>query len=107
MAANGADVAETAHFLHGDEQAVCGDSSYIGAEKRSGLKDRPAQWYFARKPGHLKAKAFGARKKLSERVEHLKLGIRTRAIHLLHNAKNLFCHRKVRYQGLANNARLN
>ena len=54
-AANVADVSQTEHLLHGEEEVVFADAGYIGAEKRDALKDTPVNWHIAMKRGKLKA----------------------------------------------------
>jgi IS5 family transposase len=102
-AANVADVNETEHLLHGQEDCVFGDAGYLGADKREGLKERPVRWHIAMKRGKLKAMAEGALKELTRRAERLKAQIRARVEHPFHVVKNLFGHRKVRYKGLKKN----
>jgi IS5 family transposase len=102
-AANGADVTETEHLLHGEEEVVFADAGYIGADKREALKERPVTWHIAMKRGQLKAMAEGALKELTTRAERLKAQIRARVEHPFHVIKNLFGHRKVRYKGLKKN----
>ena len=46
-AANIADVSQTEHLLHGEEEVVFADAGYIGAEKREALKDKPVKWRIA------------------------------------------------------------
>jgi len=102
-AANVADVAETANLLHGEEAVVFADAGYTGVDKRDELKDRKVTWHIAMKRGKLKAMAAGALKELTAQAEHLKAKIRARVEHPFHVVKNLFHHRKVRYQGLKKN----
>jgi IS5 family transposase len=103
-AANVADVSETAHLLHGEEEVVFADAGYLGADKRPELKGRALKWHIAKKRGQLKAMAAGALKDLTQQAEHLKAQIRARVEHPFHIVKNLFGHRKVRYKGLIKNA---
>ncbi len=102
-AANIADVSQTEHLLHGEEEVVFADAGYIGAEKREALKDKPVKWRIAMKRGKLKAMAEGPVKELTRRAERLKAQLRSRVEHPFHIIKNLFGHRKVRYKGLAKN----
>ena len=102
-AANIADVSQTEHLLHGEEEVVFADAGYIGAEKREALKDKPVKWRIAMKRGKLKAMAEGPIKELTRRAERLKAQLRSRVEHPFHIIKNLFGHRKVRYKGLAKN----
>jgi IS5 family transposase len=106
-AANVADVSQTEHLLHGEEEVVFADAGYIGAEKCEALKDRAVTWHIAMKRGKLKAMAEGRLKELTEQAERLKAQLRSRVEHPFHVIKNLFGHRKVRYRSLAkNNAQL-
>lgn len=41
--------------------------------------------------------------RLKEKLEHFKASIRAKIEHPFHIVKNLFCHRKTRYRGLAKN----
>ena len=102
-AANVADVSQTEHLLHGEEEVVFADAGYIGADKREALKDKPVKWHIAMKRGKLKAMAEGPIKALTRRAERLKAQLRSRVEHPFHVVKNLFGHRKVRYKGLAKN----
>ncbi len=102
-AANVADVSQTEHLLHGEEQVVFADAGYIGADQREALKDKPLKWRIAIKRGKLKAMAEGPLKDLTRRIERLKAQLRSRVEHPFHVIKNLFGHRKVRYKGLAKN----
>ena len=102
-AANIADVSQTEHLLHGEEEVVFADAGYIGAEKREALKDKQVKWRIAMKRGKLKAMAEGPIKELTRRAERLKAQLRSRVEHPFHIIKNLFGHRKVRYKGLAKN----
>jgi IS5 family transposase len=102
-AANVADVSQTEHLLHGEEELVFADAGYIGADKREALKGKPVKWHIAMKRGKLKAMADGPIKELTRRAERLKAQLRSRVEHPFHVIKNLFGHRKVRYRGLAKN----
>ena len=72
-AANVHDVTQTQALLHGDETDVLGDAGYQGVEKREA------------------------------KLEHAKASIRVKVEHPFHVVKNLFMHRKARYQGMAKN----
>ena len=103
-AANAADITETAHLLHGQEEEVYADAGYTGAEKREELKDREVKWHIAAKRSTVTGMAEGPLKDLTKTIEHLKAKIRARVEHPVHILKNLFGYRKVRYQGLKKNA---
>jgi IS5 family transposase len=102
-AANVADIAETAHLLHGQEEEVYADAGYVGAQKRDELKGRKLKWNIAAKRSTVTAMAEGPLKDLAKKAEHLKAKIRARVEHPFHIVKDLFRHRKVRYKGLAKN----
>jgi len=102
-AANEADVNQTAHLLHGEEEEVYADAGYTGADKRAELKDRQVVWRIAMKRGKLKAMAEGPLKSMTETIEQLKAKVRSRVEHPFHVVKNRFDHRKVRYRGLEKN----
>lgn len=50
-AANVADVTQVHKLLHGQEDTVCGDSGYTGADKREELQRVDAALRIAEKPG--------------------------------------------------------
>src|ERR1044071_9515080 len=54
-AANEADINQTASLLHGQEEAVCADAGYTGADKRPELENRDVDWNIAIKRGIIKA----------------------------------------------------
>lgn len=102
-AANVADVTQAHALLHGDEVAVMGDAGYQGVEKREENLDMKVTWHVAMK--RTKRKALPANKlgRMMEKLEHLKVSVRAKVEHPFHVVKNLFCHRKARYRGLAKN----
>ena len=102
-AANVADVTQTEHLLHGQEEVVFADAGYIGADKREALKERQVDWHIAMKRGKIKAMEEGPLKELTVQAERLKAQVRARVEHPFHVVKNLFDHAKVRYKGLAKN----
>jgi transposase, IS5 family len=103
-AANEADVTQTAHLLHGDEQDVFLDAGYTGAEKRDELKDLDVNWGIAMKRGKLKAVPEDSLVgQLLRKLESVKASIRSKVEHPFHIVKNLFHYKKVRYKGLAKN----
>ncbi|WP_051021899.1 IS5 family transposase [Thioflavicoccus mobilis] len=99
-AANVADISATGHLLHGEEKQVFADAGYLGAEKRSELKDRQIHWYIAAKRSQVKALPEGQIKDLTRALEWRKAQVRSRVEHPFHIVKNLFGHKKVRYKGL-------
>lgn len=103
-AANGADVSQIEHLLHGEEHTVWADAGYTGAAKREALQDRPLTWYIAERRSAIQKLAEGSPlRELLERVETLKAQVRARVEHPFHVIKRRFGHRKVRYKGLAKN----
>ena len=102
-AANVADITETGHLLHGEEEAVFADAGYTGAEKRAELKDRQVKWYIATKRGKIAALPEGQAKALFKHIERLKAQTRSRVEHVFHLIKDRFHYRKLRYQGLKKN----
>jgi len=98
-AANVSDVTQAGALLHGNETVAFGDAGYRGVHKREEAK-RP-QWHVAMQPG--KRRQLDLRSKwaqLLEQAEQLKASVRAKVEHPF---KNRFCHRKVRYKGLAKN----
>lgn len=103
-AANEADVTQTEHLLHGDEQSVWADAGYTGADKRDGLKDKAIDWKIAAKRGQVKKLEAGSElRRIVEEIETLKAKVRSRVEHAFHIVKNRFGYRKVRYKGLGKN----
>ena len=60
-------------------------------------------WQIAGKRGLIKTMAEGAEKEARKAGEKAKASVRAFVEHPFHIVKNLFRHRKVRYQGLAKN----
>jgi IS5 family transposase len=102
-AANVADITATGHLLHGEEEAVCADAGYTGAEKREELKDRQVKGYIAAKRGKVAALPEGEVKDLTKRMERIKAHVRSRVEHVFPLIKDRFHSRKLRYQGLKKN----
>src|SRR5512133_159601 len=101
-AANEADINQTAALLHGQEGAVFADAGYPGADKRPELEDCDVSWNIAIKRSIIKALPKGLRD-LAEPVERALAQVRAWVEHPFHIVKNLFCHKKLRYRGLAKN----
>jgi IS5 family transposase len=101
-AANVNDVTQAGALLHGQETQAWGDAGYRGVDKRQ--EAIGPQWNVAMRPTERKAlpksNPWG---QLLEEVEQLKASIRAKVEHPFHIVKNLFKHRKTRYQGLAKN----
>ncbi len=104
-AANVADITKTAELLHGQEKQVHADAGYTGVEKRMEIValERKIDWQIAGKRGQIKSMVEGAEKEAIKAVEKAKASVRAFVEHPFHIVKNLFRHRKVRYQGLAKN----
>ena len=105
VAANVADVTQTAALLHGQEQQVHAAARYTGVEKRAEIVAlaRKLDWQIARKRGLIKTMTEGAEKTAVKAAEKLKAAVRAFVKRPFHIAKNLFRHRKMRYRGLAKN----
>jgi transposase, IS5 family len=101
-AANEADINQMAAVLHGREEAVFADAGYTGAEKRPELEDRDVSWNIAIKRSIIKALPKRLRD-LAEPVERALAQLRAPVEHPFHVIKNRFCHKKLRYRGLAKN----
>jgi len=102
-AGNVSDITQAQALLHGDETDVFGDAGYQGVEKREENLELPVTWHVAMRPGKRKQLPGTALGDLLERIEHAKASIRAKVEHPFHVVKNLFGHRKTRYQGLAKN----
>ena len=102
-AGNVSDITQAQALLHGDETDVFGDAGYQGVEKREGNLGAPVTWHVAMRPGKRKQLPGTALGDLLEQIEHAKASIRAKVEHPFHVVKNLFRHRKTRYQGLAKN----
>ena len=103
--ANVADITQAHLLLHGEEKNGHGDAGYVGVEKRAEIVAAlpEVQWHVAAKRSRIAAMAEGLHKDLSQQYEKAKAQVRARVEHPFHIVKNLFCHRKTRYRGLAKN----
>jgi IS5 family transposase len=101
-AANEADINQTASLLHGRESDVFADAGYTGTAKRPELAEHDVSWNIAIKRGIIKALPKRLRD-LAEPVERALSQVRAWVEHPFHIVKNLFCHKKLRYRGLAKN----
>jgi transposase, IS5 family len=101
-AANAADITQAGALLHGEEEVAFGDAGYRGVDKRE--EAQGPRWHVAMQPGK-RRKLDLTRKwaRLLEQAEQLKASVRAKVEHPFHVVKNLFCHKKVRYKGLAKN----
>jgi IS5 family transposase len=102
-AGNVSDVTQAQALLHGDETDAFGDAGYQGVEKRAENLELPVNWHVAMRPGKRKLLPGTALGDLLEPIEHAKASLRAKVEHPFHVVKNLFGHRKTRYQGLAKN----
>ena len=105
-AANAHDVTEAANLLHGKETDVFADSGYRGADKREEVKQRhpDATWHVAMMPG--KRRALDKTREvdaLTDALERVKAGIRSKVEHPFRVLKRQFGYTKVKYKGLAKN----
>jgi transposase, IS5 family len=101
-AANVADVTQTAHLLHGNEQHVFADAGYAGAAKYAPADGRT--FWIAEKRSKVKAIEHPALRAITEELEHAKASIRAAVEHPFRVLKRQFGYVKVRYKGLAKNA---
>jgi IS5 family transposase len=101
-AANTADVTQTEHLMHGEEQLVLADAGYTGAEKR--LAGRDLDVHVAAKRGKVKAIRNDGWREAVLALETLKARIRARVEHPFRVIKRQFGYTKVRFRGLAKNA---
>ena len=101
-AANVGDITQAGALLHGDETYAFGDAGYRGVDKRK--EAQGPRWHVAMQPGK-RRKLDLTRKwaELLDKAEQLKASVRAKVEHPFHVVKNLFCHKKVRYKGLAKN----
>lgn len=104
-AANVSDISQTHALLHGEEQSVHADAGYLGVEKRPEILAQPreVEWRIAAKRGKLREMPSSWLKDLTLGYEKLKARARALVEHPFHIIKNIFKHRKVRYQGLKKN----
>ncbi len=102
-AANAADVTQVHQLLHGNEDRVCGDSGYTGADKREELQGVKAVFLIAEKPSKLRALKNQRERRSAERWEHHKASLRAKVEHPFRVIKRQFGYVKVRYRGLAKN----
>ena len=102
-AANEHDVTQAHALLHGEEEAVFGDSGYLGADKRPENDGCTAQWHVAMKPSQRRAIADKCIGRTIERLEKLKASVSAKVEHQFRVIKCQFGYRKVRYRGLAKN----
>lgn len=107
-AANVSDVAMTSELLHGSEEAVYGDSGYLGAGKRDGALVRNSQGKKVKyrmncRPSQLR-KLSKSGQYAAKRAEHGTSSVRANVEHVFAVLKGLFRYRKTRYRGLRKQA---
>ena len=104
-AANEADINQTEHLLHGEEEAVFADAGYTGAEKREEIiaKAPRAKFHVAQKPSKVAALAEGPLKEAVQACEKAKARVRALVEHPFQIVKRRFGYAKVRYRGLRKN----
>ena len=102
-AANGHDVTQAHHLLHGEEKRVFADAGYQGVEKRPEHEGRNTRWYIAMRPGARRALGDSEEDIETKVAERLKSKIRAHVEHPFRVIKQQFGYRKVRYKGLAKN----
>ena len=90
-------------LLHGQEDTVCGDSGYTGADKRDELRDVTSVFLIAEKPSKLRAMKNQRDRPYAERWERFKASLRAKVEHPFRVIKRQFGYTKVRYRGLAKN----
>jgi IS5 family transposase len=100
-AGNVSDVSQAHALLHGDEAVAYGDAGYQDVAKRPENVATPVEWQTALRPG--KRHSLDGADEEIEFQERLKASLRAKVEHPFHVVKNLFCHRKTRYRGLAKN----
>ena len=102
--ANVHDVTMVPQLLTGEEEAVYGDSGYLGAEKREDAIKRNQQgkrirYKINRRPSQIRKKSVRSQAQIKRR-EHEKSSVRAKVEHVFSVVKRLFRFRKTRYRGL-------
>jgi IS5 family transposase len=93
-AANVHDILPTDKMLHGEEERVFGDASYLDIQKRDEHKHREnGSWFIAKQPS--------TRKTLN--AEKIKASVHAKVEHPFRYIKQVFGYSKVRYRNLAKN----
>ena len=103
-AANVHDVAEVPKLLTGEEEAVYGDSGYLGAGKREDAvvrnkAGRKIKYKINRRPSQMK-KLSKSGQYAAKRAEHTKSSVRAKVEHVFGVVKKQLRFRKTRYRGL-------
>mgnify|MGYP003563843753 CR=1 FL=1 len=99
------DITHANKLVHGEEQAVFGDTGYTGVEKREDTQYVKAAWDVAMKPSKRKAIETKSKRMSNtvEKLEHLKALARSKVEHQFRVIKCQFGYRKSRYRGLVKN----
>lgn len=102
--ANIQDVTMVPKLLTGEENAVYGDSGYLGAEKRDdaitrNTKGKKIKYKTNRRPSQSKKKSARSKAQIKRR-EHEKSSVRAKVEHVFGVVKGQFGYRKTRYRGL-------
>lgn len=102
--ANVHDITEVPKLLNGEEEAVYGDSGYLGAEKREdavvrNTGGRKIKYKTNRRPSQSKNKSKRSQSQIRRR-EHEKSSVRAKVEHVFAVVKGIFGYRKTRYRGL-------
>ena len=103
-AANQHDVSMTSELLTGEENAVYGDSGYLGAEKREdavkkNVDGKRIRYKINRRPSQISKKSIRSQGQLKRR-EHEKSSVRAKVEHVFAVVKGQLRYRKTRYRGL-------
>ena len=102
--ANTHDVTMVSKLLTGEENAVYGDSGYLGAEKRDdaitrNTKGKKIKYKTNRRPSQIRKKSVRSQAQIKRR-EHEKSSVRAKVEHVFGVVKGQFGYRKTRYRGL-------
>ena len=103
-AANQHDVSMTSELLTGEENAVYGDSGYLGAEKREdavkkNVDGKRIRYKINRRPSQISKKSIRSQGQLKRR-EHEKSSVRAKVEHVFAVVKGQLRYRKTRYRWL-------
>ena len=102
-AANVADVTQVDRLLHGEEDTVCGDSGYTGADKREEVQQIAAGFLIAARPSQVGAIKNRKDREVAAWWQTVIARLRTNVAHPLRVIKRQFGDSKLRYRGLAKN----
>lgn len=102
-AANVHDVTMVPKLLYGEEEVVCGDSGYLGAEMREDAithnsKGKKISYKINRRPSQSKNNSARSKGQIKRR-EREKSSVRAKVEHVFGVVKGLFGYRKTRYKG--------